>query len=34
VITNAASSAARTVGTQIGKAILRGVLGSLTGGKK
>lgn len=34
VITNAASSAARTVGTQIGKAILRGVLGSLTGGKR
>ncbi|MHB2169746.1 helicase HerA-like domain-containing protein [Alsobacter sp. R-9] len=29
VINNAASSAARTVGTQIGKAILRGVLGSL-----
>ena len=34
VITNAASSAARTVGTQIGKAILRGVLGSLTGSKR
>ena len=34
VITNAASSAARTVGTQIGKAILRGVLGSLSGGKR
>ncbi|MCP8937839.1 DUF853 domain-containing protein [Alsobacter sp. SYSU M60028] len=30
VIANAASSAARTVGTQLGKAILRGVLGSLS----
>ncbi|GGH13643.1 hypothetical protein GCM10007036_12390 [Alsobacter metallidurans] len=29
VITNMASSAARTVGTQVGRAILRGVLGSL-----
>jgi DNA helicase HerA-like ATPase len=30
VIANAASSAARTVGTQIGKAILRGILGSMS----
>jgi uncharacterized protein len=30
VIANAASSAARTVGTQISKAILRGILGSLS----
>jgi DNA helicase HerA-like ATPase len=30
VVTNIASSAARTVGNQIGRAILRGVLGSIT----
>ena len=30
VVTNMASSAARTVGNQIGRAILRGVLGSIT----
>ncbi len=30
VITNAASSAARSIGTQLGRAILRGVLGSMT----
>jgi len=30
VITNVASSAARTIGTQLGRAILRGILGSMT----
>ena len=29
-ITNVASSAARTIGTQLGRAILRGILGSMT----
>ena len=34
VITSAARSAATTIGRQVGSAILRGVLGSLTGGKR
>ncbi len=33
IVRNAAGSVARSVGTQIGRAIMRGVLGSLTGGR-
>ena len=34
VITSAARSAATTIGRQVGQAILRGVLGSMMGGKR
>ena len=34
IITSAARSAATSIGRQVGTAILRGVLGSLTGGRR
>jgi hypothetical protein len=34
IITSAARSAATSIGRQVGQAILRGVLGSLTGGRR